>query len=568
MMKTTDKSGVSFFINECVRYGMRKVVCSPGSRNAPLIIAIDEHPKIEAIVIHDERCAAFFAIGMAQQLKEPVAVVCTSGSAMLNYFPAVAEAYYQCIPLVVISADRPVELINQGDGQTIVQKNVYANHIRYNCEIAETLTDENSREEEGSKIKNAFEAALKTWIGPIHFNIPLSEPLYNTITIDKIEANPFLISQDNFEFTEKANSELTRVWNSSKKKLILCGQMPKDGAFFQTLLEVSGDSSVAILVENTANIKDRKFVHCIDRTLAGISIDELNDFKPDLLITFGGAIISKRIKNFLREGQIENHWRVAHEFPEMNTYQQETFSIQCRPVPFLKNLLTLNLKPHLSNYGNHWKQKDFEIQEKLKELMPRLAFSDLKAIETVLDYIPENSNVHMGNSSIVRYCQLFEPISSFNYFSNRGTSGIDGCTSTSSGIARYSDKCNVLITGDISFFYDSNALWNDNMTDNLRIIIINNNGGGIFKVIEGPSTTSQLEKYFEAKHSYNAGHLCKAFDLDYTCASSLDELEGTMASFYENSKNGRPKLLEIITPSELNDQVLKEFFDYINSESF
>tara|TARA_B110000285_G_scaffold228503_1_gene291583 strand:- start:2203 stop:2901 length:699 start_codon:yes stop_codon:yes gene_type:complete len=232
----------------------------------------------------------------------------------------------------------------------------------------------------------------------------------------------------------------------------------------------------------------------------------------------------------------------------------------------MTEILKLDLQPHTSTFGNIWKQKDFVIQDKLVEYLPKIEHSDLKTIETILDYIPENSNLHMGNSSVVRYCQLFEPIGSFNYFSNRGTSGIDGCTSTSAGVAfANQSKCNIILTGDISFFYDSNALWNDNLGNNLKIVMINNRGGGIFKIIEGPSKTKQLSKYFEAKHDYNAKDLCKGFGIEYIEVSSNEEIENSMELFYSDSENGRPKLIEIFTPSESNDKVLKQFFNFIQS---
>lgn len=563
-MITTDKSGIHQFVHQCYLQGMKNVVCSPGSRNAALVIAIDEHPKMEAIVIHDERSAAFFAMGMSQKLNEPVGVLCTSGSAMLNYYPAVAEAYYQSIPLVVISADRPEEWVNQGDGQTIVQKDVYTNHIRFQTTIQEYTDTEEKTKSQNENIKQAFKLGNDTWKGPIHFNVPLSDPMYNTIKVDSYDFNePIEENPISFSFTSLEKEKIESTWNASNRKLILCGQMEKDGLLLQQLNELSVDSSVAFLVENTSNLKSNKFVHCIDRTLAGISEDEIESFQPDVLISIGGAVVSKRIKAFLRNSKIKEHWRIGCEFPEMDTFRSLSYSFKCKPTEFFSELIKLNCEKHLSSFGNKWKQRDYEIQSKLVDYVPTIEYSDLKVVETVLDYIPEDSIVHMGNSSVVRYCQLFDPIASFKYYSNRGTSGIDGCTSTAAGYASQSKKCNVLLTGDISFLYDSNALWNDNLTENLRIILINNNGGGIFKIIDGPSSTDQLEKFFEAKHSYKAEKLCEAFNVDYFSASSAEEIENNMQPFYTDSTNSRPRLLEIFTPSDTNDVVLKSFFNHI-----
>ena len=556
-MRTTNKSGISAFIDECTRHGLKNVVCSPGSRNAPIIIALDQHPDIEAIVIHDERSAAFYALGMALQLKEPVGVVCTSGSAMLNYYPAVAEAYYQAIPLVVMSADRPEEWIDQGDGQTINQKGVYTKHIRAEVVISETIGVNDDLSEE---VSSAFEAALVGWKGPIHFNLPLTEPLYDLEDIEWDRKSKIEHSSESISLATSQKIELSKKWKDAPKKLILCGQLYRNPALRAKLLELSDDSSVAVLVENTSNLVGQRWVHCIDRTLAGISVDEIEAFQPDLLITLGDAIISKRIKSFLRDSNIKSHWRVGHAFPEMDTYRALTESFQSEPSKFIDELLKLELDRNKSDFGSKWKQRDFVIQENQKAFKEDLTYSDFAVFDTLLDYLPENCHLHMANSSVIRYCQLFDPVPSIRYFSNRGTSGIDGSTSTAAGVSIMSpDVCNVLITGDVSFFYDSNALWNNYLPSNFRIFMINNEGGGIFRIIDGPRKSDQLEKYFEAHHTNKAEHICKAHDVGYVNASSVEDIESQLASFFEQSD--RPKLMEIFTPRELNDKVLKSFFD-------
>ena len=557
-MQTTDKSGISTFINTAVQCGMRHVVCSPGSRNAPLVIAIDNHPEIESIVIHDERSAAFYALGMAQQLNSPVGVVCTSGSAMLNYYPAVAEAFYQCVPLVVMTADRPEEWINHGDGQTIVQRGVYMNHIRYEGVVEEFVEGE-SVVKLVNEVVGVFKVGNGDWRGPVHFNFPVSEPLYGLAEASYPQLNKQL-SSDSLSNVELSD-EFIDVWNRSEKRMILCGQMDYNPGLLNLLGVLVGDSSIAILVENTSNQQHQRFVHCIDRTLSVITEDEINKFQPEVLITLGGAIISKRIKQFLRGSNLQAHCRVGFEFPEMDTYRALSLSVECSSLEFAKALLRANKVKNSSNFGSVWKQRDAEKQALTDRFLKVAKFSDLIVFDTILDFIPENANLHMGNSSVVRYCQLFNPVKTIRYFSNRGTSGIDGSTSTACGAALVTPGiCNVLVTGDVSFFYDSNALWSSYLSSNLRIIMINNDGGGIFRIIDGPSSSSQLEKYFEAKHNHSAEFICKAFNVQYYSASSISEIEGQMEAFYREDGIQRPKLLEIFTPSEINDQVLKEFF--------
>lgn len=563
-MQTTNKSGISAFVNECVKHGMRHIVCSPGSRNAPLVIAFDEHPEVETFVIHDERCAAFYAMGMAQQLNAPVGITCTSGSAMLNYYPAVAEAYYQAIPLVVISADRPEEWIDQGDGQTIVQKGVYSNHIRFESTIREEIISDFTFEELKSIIQTAFQKGNGNWKGPIHFNIPINEPLYVTIEIEKPDSARYPIKSEVYELSNSEKSLIEEIWKNSERKMILCGQLPKNPYLLQKLVDLSNDSSIAVLVENTSNLTHSAFIHCIDRTLEGITDSDIQKFNPDLLITIGGAIVSKRIKQFLRKAGVKNHWKVGFEFPEMDTYNALTNSFEVNTATFFGHILSITCEPKNSTFGAHWKQMDYISQDKIKTFFQTIPYSDLSVFETILDYIPEDSFLHMGNSSVVRYCQLFDPIKSITYFSNRGTSGIDGCTSTACGIALMSaSKCNVLITGDVSFFYDSNALWSNHLPSNLRIILINNGGGGIFKIIPGPDSTAQSETFFEAKHEFKAEYICKAFGVHYTRVQTVQEIESEMEHFYLQTEVGKPKLLEISTPSDVNPIVLKDFFNTI-----
>lgn len=559
-MISSNKTGVQILVEQCVHHGMEHVVCSPGSRNAPLVIALDEHPKVTCYVIHDERSAAFFAIGLAQQLHRPVGVVCTSGSAALNYYPAVAEAYYQSVPLVVITADRPEEWIDQGDGQTIVQKNVFKGHTRYNAQFSENVKCGDEQWYMEREIAIAFSEGSTFWKGPVHFNIALNEPLYGTEEITPVTARKIELVRGSFQFST-ANKDVCIQAMRLPRKLVICGQLDPDAALLAQLKIFANDSSVAIFVENTSNLVDQKFIHCIDRTLNSLTEEELEHFVPDLLITIGGAVISKKIKAFIRKNKPKEHWKVGFEFPYMDTYQCLSRSFQAEPAIFFKEMNSLNYERSISNFGGKWKQKDFLVQDKMGAFFANVDYSDIKVFETVLDFLPEGSNLHMANSSVVRYCQLFDPISTVTYYCNRGTSGIDGSSSTACGAAA-SDLSilHVLITGDISFFYDSNALWNNYLGQNLRIILINNAGGGIFRIIPGPSTSKQREQYFEARHQHNAEHIAKAFNVDYLRVSTIHELEAAMEEFYTYEEGGRPKLLEIRTPEEKNHLMLEEFF--------
>ncbi|MDB4075531.1 MAG: 2-succinyl-5-enolpyruvyl-6-hydroxy-3-cyclohexene-1-carboxylic-acid synthase [Crocinitomicaceae bacterium] len=566
-MITTVKSGIARLINGCVSNGMTHVVCSPGSRNAALIIAIDNHPSLTSIVIHDERSAGFYAIGMSQQLKSPVGLVCTSGSAMLNYFPAVAEAFYQCVPIVVMSADRPQEWVNHGDGQTIMQVGAYGKHICFEAEVSE-IVSESEYGEFDEKINTGFKEGNGAWKGPIHFNCPISEPMYGTVEVKLDALETIASSEVPNALTVGVLSELKTIWESSKRKLILCGQMEKDAFLQSKLSSLAIDNSVIVVVENTSNLIDQKFIHCIDRTLAAFPEEEIEDFKPDLLITIGGAIISKRIKNLLRQSDIKSHWKIGFEFPEMNTFRKLSRSIECNPSDLFKSILDWNSPMHVSSFGLKWKKIDYLNKDLLPSFFQTANYSDLSVFELLLDYLPDNSLLHMGNSSVVRYCQLVDPVSTIQYYSNRGTSGIDGSTSTACGAAFIkNNKLNILISGDVSFFYDSNALWSNYLGGNLRIVVINNAGGGIFRIIDGPSKVDQLEEFFETKQNFSAEKICEAFNVDYQKASNLSELEQLMPEFMVETESDRPILLEIFTPNTDNDVELKRFFEHFKSNN-
>lgn len=559
-MVTSSKINVQLIVQQCYEQGMKHVVCSPGSRNAPLVIAFDEHPEIQCTVIHDERSAAFFALGMAQQLDQPIGIVCTSGSAALNYYPAIAEAFYQCVPLVVLTADRPTEWINQGDGQTIVQSNVFGKHVRYSAnfsEHAQTTTEQWYIQRE---ISTAFAEGATHWKGPIHFNIAFNEPLYKTEAFKKHPSKKITLVHSRFQFSNPQQQATINALGLPKK-MVICGQLNEDPALLEQLKIFATDSSVVVLVENTSNLVDPKFVHCIDRTLN--SIDDLleADYAPDLLITIGGAVVSKKIKAFIRKHKPKEHWKIGFEFPYMDTYQALTHSFQAEPFHFFNALNDLNYTKNISNYGSKWKQLDYLIRDKMPAFFEKCAFADISTFETVLDYLPENCQLHLANSSVVRYAQLFDPIKSITYWSNRGTSGIDGSSSTAVGAAHANpEKLHVLITGDVSFFYDSNAFWNQYLMQNLRIILINNAGGGIFKIIAGPDTSKQSNEYFVAQHHHTAEGICQAFNIHYSSVDSLEVLADKMSDFYTYSTDNRPKLLEIFTPSELNPEALQDFF--------
>lgn len=559
MKSNSEKYGVQQLKEHCFLNGLRTIVFSPGSRNAPLVVAFSQDDRFTCYVIPDERSAGFYALGMAEQLQEPVAVACTSGSALLNYYPAVSEAFYRSIPLVVLSADRPSEWTDMGDGQTIRQEDVFHNHI-----VDQTLLKESPRNDDEKwynqrEIDRVLQNSKK---GPTHINFPFNEPLYE-MSEDKVKTNSHtLLLEPENKLSSQQISELAEVWNRSERKLIICGQMSNNGYLLEQLKQIAKDSSTAILVENTSNLSDRSFIHCIDRTINSITVDFPELFQPDLLITIGGAVISKKIKSYLRSHKPKNHWKIGVDFQFMDTYQSLTASIPISPNTFFSSVLEGNFQFGLSRYGEQWKQLDYLIQDKHNQYFQDIEYSDLSVFQLLLDAIPEKSQLHFGNSSVIRYAQLFDPIQSIIHKCNRGTSGIDGSTSTALGNCLADpNHLHTFISGDISFFYDSNAFWNHHLPSNFRMFIINNGGGGIFNIIPGPDKTEVKDKYFVTNQSFSAKSICEAFNVNYMSANSMDEIDSQLDPFFEVQSNERPVLMEIFTPHELNDKVLKDYFE-------
>lgn len=536
-------------VSACDQFNIDTVVISPGSRNAPLTVGFSNHPGIEALSVVDERCAAFFAMGIAQQKQQPVAIICSSGSALLNYYPAIAEAFYSNIPLVVISADRPKHLIDIGDGQTIRQENVFENHILFSANLIE----------EESQLKNNISLlieALQTSItqkGPVHINVPFDEPLYETV--EELTSFDFssVIASKKKQFVDL--NKLTSIWNTSTKKMILVGSSFPDTELQKILNVYAEDTSVLVFTETTSNVYHPKFINSIDKLISKLTEDEYKELQPEVLVTLGGMVISKRIKQFLRKLQPKHHWHVD-ELKAMDTYHCLSEFIQIKPVAFLTEL-SQEKKNVDSDYQTRWLEEKKHRAIKHEEYLKSCEYSDLKSFEVILNNIPDTSQVQISNSSIIRYSQLFDVNSTLQVFCNRGTSGIDGSTSTAVGAAFASKNQTVFITGDLSFFYDSNALWNTNIPNNFRIIILNNAGGGIFRYIPGPLTTNATE-YFETPHGLNAEYLSKMYGFEYVQVKDLKSLQTSLTSFY--SESNQPKIMEVFTPKEINDVVLKNYF--------
>jgi 2-succinyl-5-enolpyruvyl-6-hydroxy-3-cyclohexene-1-carboxylate synthase len=553
-MKFSNKILSQTLVQLCLDKGIDHIIISPGSRNAPLTIGFGEHPQFKCFSIVDERCAAFFALGMAQQLQKPVTVICTSGSALLNYYPAVAEAYYSDIPLVVISADRPSDYIDIGDGQTIRQENVFENHILYSA---------NCVEGKDFQIKNETEinVALNTAIelnGPVHINIPFSEPLYHT-TENQLVWPQNVVPRKNTKTFEEDFFSYAEIWNRSEKKMVLVGVLPPDSVEKRFIDQLSKDESVLVLTETTSNLHDENFISAIDQLIAPLTEEDFKKLQPDILLSFGGMVVSKKIKAFLRSFPPKEHWHVDSK-KAYNTYfvlgKHFKLTINNFFAEFLPKTRRID-----SEYQNEWLAIKTHRLQRHEVYENEIPYSDFMVFSEIFKQLPQNIQLQLSNSATIRYAQLFDIPVSAEVFCNRGTSGIDGSMSTAIGAGYASKLPTVFLTGDLSFFYDSNALWNNYIPKNFKIIVVNNGGGGIFRILPGEKDSKLFDTYFETKHNLSAKQLSEMYGFNYQTINSEDNLTKKINEFFGSDEG--PALLEIFTPSTVNDKVLLDYFKYI-----
>ncbi len=554
------KQGVSDLPEILYRHGMRRVVISPGSRNAPLIFSFTGHDNMECLSITDERSAGYFALGLARQTNEPVGLICTSGTAALNYAPAIAEAFYQNIPIIVLTADRPAEWIDQADGQTIRQGEIYANYIKKSFVLPAETTIDSDLWYFTSAVNQAMNIALIEPQGPVHLNIPLREPLYAQLPGQSSDLHVFKTISSSPVLSDEILAQLLDSWNSNQKKLIVLGAAPLSIESQKLIQVLSANPSVVVVAENISNVNSDPVIMSPERFFASLNEQECTEFQPDLLITVGHSVVSGQLKKYLRKYSPNAHWHIQSSPSFVDTYQGLSHTIIASPESVL-NFLLGHGERSLSQYREMVQKKESTLREKHLKVIRDLPWSDLIVYETVLNRIPEGSNLHLANSTPIRYSQLFESREDIVYHCNRGTSGIDGCISTAAGFSFASPKPTILITGDISFIYDSNGLWNKYLKGNLKIVVVNNGGGNIFSLINPLEGENPEREFFETPHNVNLKYLAAAFGASHALCSSQEELSGLLDWFFEPADH--PFILEIRTDPDVNTIVFKEYYKQI-----
>ena len=505
----SNKDNVNILTALLVKHGIGHVVVCPGSRNAPLVHNFTVCPDLECHTVTDERSAGFYALGMCQALDEAVAVCVTSGSALLNLVPAVAEAYYQHLPLVVVSADRPQEWIGQLDGQTLPQPDALGRFVRKAVSLPEPHNDE-----ERWYANRLVNEALMEGIGPVHINVPISEPLFDFSVTQLPDERKITI--DPLSVGDEVLDELSRRFMQARQPMLVVAQA----------YDYSTDEVMFAFGD------DKRYV-------------------PDFVvyISKNGSVVSKRLKRFLRgAGEV---WAVNETGEVNDTFMNLTRVVRCK-TDKVEKMLKECQKRRPSALDPLYRR----VEEKKRAFIP--PFSQMAAVrlfEEERRSMPD-SICHYANSTAIRLANIY---SERYVYCNRGVNGIEGSMSTAAGFSLVTDKKVFCVIGDLSFFYDSNALWNSLLSGNFRIMLLNNGGGGIFRQLPIGDGRSSAINSVMACHSASAKGVCESYGIEYLSARNMDELQARLPEMM-NKDSLRPVLLEVFTDSVEDAKIYNEYY--------
>ncbi len=513
-------------------HGVTRCVLCPGSRNAPLVHTLSQIPGMECRPVTDERSAGFAALGWAARTGAPVAVCVTSGSALLNLHPAVAEAFYRKLPLLVLSADRPSAWIGQQDGQTLPQPGAFGSLVRLGVTLPEAAPE--SDWHANRLINEALLELRHRGGGPVHINIPLREPLFETTEAPL--PRPRVIRRTEAGEIEAARPELTSLLHRYPRRLLLLGQMERP-----LLLPREWEGKhLSVVGEHLCNST------CTCRqpgTLIGaVPRQELS---PDLLLTTGGCLISKRLKTLLRTHPPREHWHLGSEGELVDTFCCLTRCLEGTPSDLLRHLAEM-ADVGDEAYERLWQQKP--------AVFPLQIPCGMSLVGHLLRALPRETVLHLGNSSAVRYAQLFPLPEGVQTVCNRGVNGIEGSLSAALGYAMGDTRLHLLLCGDLSFFYDMNALWMEGISSRFRILLLNNGGGGIFSTLPGMPTNPCIE----ARHSTSAEGWARSCGFRYRAIRAEGEREQALHALLDPSSE-KPVLVEAFTSREEDARLLRQF---------
>ncbi|MCI1741617.1 MAG: 2-succinyl-5-enolpyruvyl-6-hydroxy-3-cyclohexene-1-carboxylic-acid synthase [Prevotella sp.] len=547
----SNKENVNILTDLLVKYGVHYAVVCPGSRNSPIVHNLQVCPSVTCYPCTDERSAGFYALGMCQYTNEPVVVCVTSGTALLDLSPSVAEAYYQHQRLIVLSADRPEQWINQLDGQTIRQEGALGNFVLKTVSLPEPH-DEETYWYCNRLVNESLLASSHYGGGPVHINVPITEPLYE-YTVSQLPEERLIRSfQGNISI--EGRDFIIHQFMKAKRPMIVIGQ---DDPFIYKGLEKSLQiiSRYGVLLNERLSIPDYDIVH-FDEVLSG-NTDER--YQPDFLIFMGYTLVSKRLKVFLRKNPDLETWRVSMDDTVYDTFKSLKGIVQTDSADFLEHLATEIEKTKKKSLPFHeiWREALDIVEKRTADYEPEYSeMAVVKYFEEQVEDVDYDYQVQYGNSSAVRLANI---LAWHHAWCNRGVNGIDGSLSTAAGMSIICKEMVFCILGDLSFFYDANALWNQNLRGNFRIILMNNGGGAIFNQFDGLHNSPAREKLVRADHHTTAQGLCTQNDIGYFQAHSMEDMQMGIIQLLTRKTN-RPMLLEVFTDSETDTKVYEDYF--------
>lgn len=543
-MYTNHKSAL-YVVAMLKAQGIKKIVISPGTSHNAMVRSIDEDPYFETYSVTDERSAAFFAIGIIQEVQAPVAIMSTSGTATCNYVSAVTEAYHRNLPLIIITADKHPYYLNQNEDQMINQPPMFKGITKYAVSLPEEI---NSRRDDWYCRRLLNEAFLELnhhGCGPVHINVPISYGMFaigDTFTTPQLPTIN-IIKRLDYKTTANEWSQLF-AGVQNKRIMILCGQNINFSEEEELLLDkISKGFNCVVATDSLSNTH-------IERA---ITMEKARPFdytlRPDIIISLNGSLV--HFFKYYLKGEDSNmeHWLVNEKGTLADPYQKLKHIIEFSSLEFLRIMAQYTSDNASCEY--------FRVcKERLNSFtLPELPYSNCYACRQVLNAIPANSMLHLGNSSTIRIAQFFNHNPSIRVFCNRGVHGIDGCMSAFIGQAAISDKLSFLLLGDLTFFYDLNALWNKYVGNNVRILLFNNGGASLFYFnTRGLHNFPSLDKNAGAGHVSSAKGWVESRGFTYLSASNQEEFDGQLSQFV-SSESESPILFEVFTNRDIDGAV-------------
>lgn len=561
--------------------GVKYACISPGSRNTPLTLAFDNCEEIKTYVLPDERSSSFFALGLAKKSQTPIAIVTTSGTAVAELYPAIIEAYLQHIPLIVCTADRPDYLRNTGANQTINQENIFANHIISYTDVGLPKINFKSIKKLLKNIESTLTMACRSARGPVHINFPFEKPLEPENYTDSIEPSLYdkIFSTENFKenFKPKINAnipkslinELASKFKKLEKGLIICGGGVTGKSFYDQCLLLSEKLGYPVFADGTSNIRFSCIKHdgIFTNYTSFLSARKFQQkFDAEVIIQFGDVPTSNRLLEYFKFSKAEKY--IINEFGDFKD-PSKTADVIFKAIP-QQFCTELNAKlPNYNKYNSEWfsalKKLENAVSDIKKNFITDTEFPfESKVISELFNSLPKDCNVMISNSTPIRDIDNFVSSSKYrlNLFVNRGASGIDGIISTALGIAEASGKFSLLLTGDLAFYHDMNGLLAAmKYSIPLNIVLINNNGGGIFYSLPVANSSESFENNFITPHNLDFAHFILGYNGHYF---GIRHLEHFKEQFPKTFTRKRFAVIEVKTDSKKSAELRKEYFKKCN----